>query len=113
MESKNIKRTKLKIRKGDQVKVISGDSKGQQGKVLEVIPADNRAIVEKVNMVSKHSRPNAQNTQGGIVKKEAPIHLSNLMLIDPKGGKPTRVGRKVVDGKIVRYAKKSGEVIKS
>ena len=113
MESKNIKRTKLKIRKGDQVKVLSGDSKGQQGKVLEVIPADNRAIVEKVNMVSKHSRPNAQNTQGGIVKKEAPIHLSNLMLIDPKGGKPTRVGRKVVDGKIVRYAKKSGEVIKS
>lgn len=113
MESKNIKRTKLKIRKGDQVKVISGDSKGQQGKVLEVIPVDNRAIVEKVNMVSKHSRPNAQNTQGGIVKKEAPIHLSNLMLIDPKGGKPTRVGRKVVDGKIVRYAKKSGEVIKS
>ena len=95
------------------VKVISGDSKGQQGKVLDVIPADNRAFVEKVNMVSKHSRPNAQNTQGGIVKKEAPIHLSNLMLIDPKGGKPTRVGRKLIDGKLVRYAKKSGEVIKS
>ena len=113
MESKNTKHTKLKIRKGDMVKVISGDSKGQQGKVLDVIPADNRAFVEKVNMVSKHSRPNAQNTQGGIVKKEAPIHLSNLMLIDPKGGKPTRVGRKLIDGKLVRYAKKSGEVIKS
>ncbi len=113
METKNKKHTKLKIRKGDLVKVISGDSKGQQGKVLEVIPVDNRAIVEKVNMVSKHSRPNAQNTQGGIVKKEAPIHLSNLMLIDPKGGKPTRVGRKLVDNKLVRYAKKSGEVIKS
>ncbi len=113
MESKKIQQPKLKIRKGDMVKVISGDSKGQQGKVLDVIPTENRAFVEKVNMVSKHSRPNAKNTQGGIVKKEAPIHLSNLMLVDPKGGKPTRVGRKVVDGKLVRYAKKSGEVIKS
>lgn len=113
MESKNIQQSKLKIRKGDMVKVISGDSKGQQGKVLDVIPDENRALVEKVNMVSKHSRPNAKNTQGGIVKKEAPVHLSNLMLVDPKGGKPTRVGRKVVDGKLVRYAKKSGEVIRS
>ncbi len=113
MESKNIQQPKLKIRKGDMVKVISGDSKGQQGKVLEVMPIANRALVEKVNIVAKHSRPNAKNTQGGIVKKEAPIHLSNLMLVDPKGGKPTRVGRKVVDGKLVRYAKKSGEVIKS
>ena len=112
MESKKIQQPKLKIRKGDMVKVISGDSKGQQGKVLDVNPVENRAVVEKVNMISKHSRPNAQNTQGGIVKKEAPIHISNLMLIDPKGGKATRIGRKEVDGKLVRISKKSGEVIK-
>lgn len=113
MERKNNKQPKLNIRKGDIVKVISGDSKGQQGKVLEVIPADKKVLVEKVNMVSKATRPNAQNTQGGIVRKEAPINISKVMLVDPKGGKPTRVGRKVVDGKLVRYAKKSGEVIKS
>ncbi len=113
MERKNNKQPKLNIRKGDIVKVISGDSKGQQGKVLEVIPADRKVLVEKVNMVSKATRPNAQNTQGGITRKEAAIHISKVMLVDPKGGKPTRVGRKVADGKLVRYAKKSGEVIKS
>lgn len=112
MERKKNKQPKLNIRKGDIVKVISGDSKGQQGKVLEVIPADRRVLVEKVNLVSKASRPTAENTQGGIIKKEAPIHISKVMLVDPKGGKPTRVGRKEVDGKLVRYAKKSGEVIK-
>jgi large subunit ribosomal protein L24 len=104
--------SKLKIKKGDIVKVIAGESKGKQGRVLEVFPLNNRASVENVNIVSKHSRPNAKNTQGGIVKKEAPVSISNLMLVDPKSGKPTRVGRKTVDGKIVRYAKKSGEVIK-
>ncbi|HMU77602.1 MAG: 50S ribosomal protein L24 [Bacteroidetes bacterium] len=104
--------SKLKIKKGDIVKVIAGESKGKQGRVLEVFPETNRASVENVNIVSKHTRPNAQNTQGGIVKKEAPVNVSNLMLIDPKSGKPTRVGRKTDEGKLVRYAKKSGEVIK-
>jgi large subunit ribosomal protein L24 len=103
---------KLKIKKGDIVKVIAGESKGKQGRVLEVFPETNRASVENVNIVSKHTRPNAKNTQGGIEKKEAPVNVSNLMLIDPKSGKPSRVGRKKEDGKLVRYAKKSGEVIK-
>ncbi|MBS1764383.1 MAG: 50S ribosomal protein L24 [Bacteroidetes bacterium] len=102
----------MKIKKGDIVKVIAGESKGKQGRVLEVFPETNRASVENVNIVSKHTRPNAKNTQGGIEKKEAPVNVSNLMLIDPKSGKPSRVGRKTEDGKIVRYAKKSGEVIK-
>jgi len=106
---------KLKIRTGDLVKVISGNSKGAQGKVLQVLVAENRAIVEGVNLVKKHTKPSAANPNGGIVEKEAPIHISNLAFIDPKTGKPTRVGRKVieVDGKqkIVRVAKKSGEVI--
>lgn len=103
---------KLKIKKGDMVQVMSGESKGKQGRVLEVILEKSRVLVEGVNVVSKHSKPNAKNTRGGIVKKEAPVHISNIMLIDPKNGKPTRVGRKIEDGKIVRYAKKSGEVIK-
>ncbi len=110
MERKLNKQPKLNIRKGDIVKVISGDSKGQQGKVLEVLPAERRVLVEKVNLVSKASRPKADNTQGGIIKKEAPIHISKVMLVDK--GKPTRVGRKEVNGKLVRFAKKSGEVIK-
>ena len=103
---------KLKLRKGDIVIVIAGESKGQQGKVLEILVQERKAIVERVNMVSKHTKPNAKNTQGGIMKKEASIHISNLMLIDPKGGAPTRVGRREENGKLVRYAKKSGEVIK-
>ncbi|MBK1438593.1 50S ribosomal protein L24 [Parapedobacter sp. ISTM3] len=105
----------MKIRTGDLVKVISGNSKGSQGKVLEVLIAENRAIVEGVNMVKKHAKPSAANPNGGIIEKEAPIHISNLAYIDPKSGKPTRIGRKVteVNGKkkIVRIAKKSGEVI--
>ncbi|MFM1746186.1 MAG: hypothetical protein RLZZ630_2123 [Bacteroidota bacterium] len=105
MERKNNKQPKLHIRKGDLVKVISGDSKGQQGKVLEVMPLDRTALVEKVNMVSKHTRPNAQNTQGGIVKQEAPVRISKLMVIDPATGKPGRVGRRLEDGKLVRYIK--------
>jgi len=105
--------TKLKIKKGDLVKVIAGDSKGSQGKVLEVIIAKNRAIVEGANMVSKHTKPNATNPNGGIVKQEAAIHISNLAVVDPKSGKPTRVGRtKNAAGKLVRVAKKSGEEIK-
>jgi large subunit ribosomal protein L24 len=105
--------TKLKIRKGDLVKVIAGDSKGTQGKIVEVILAKNRAIVEGANMVSKHTKPNAANPNGGILKQEAAIHISNLMLVDPKTGVATRVGRKKNDaGKLVRVAKKSGEEIK-
>lgn len=104
---------KLHIKKGDTVKVIAGDSKGQSGKVLEVITDKERAIVEGVNMVSKHTKPNAKNPQGGIVKLEAPIHISNLQLLDPKSGKVTRMGRKEgAKGKLVRYSKKSGEEIK-
>ena len=104
---------KLKIRKGDLVMVIAGNSKGSQGKVLEVITDKNRAIVEGANMVSKHTKPNAATPNGGIVKQEAAIHISNLMLVDPKSGKPTRVGRaKGKDGKLVRIAKVSGEEIK-
>ena len=111
---KNKKTTpKLKIRKGDLVTVIAGDSKGQQGKITQVIIKDNRAIVEGVNLVSKHTKPSASNPNGGIIKKEAPIHISNLMLVDPKSGKPTRVGRiSNAEGKLVRVAKKSGEEIK-
>jgi large subunit ribosomal protein L24 len=104
---------KLKIRKGDLVKVIAGDSKGTQGKILEIIKEKNRAIVEGANMVSKHTKPNAATPNGGIVKMEAAIHISNLMLVDPKSGKPTRVGRKKNDaGKLVRVAKTTGEEIK-
>ncbi len=113
MERKNNAQPKLNIRKGDTVKVIAGDSKGQQGKVLSVSVATKRVIVEGLNLVSKHTKPNATNTEGGIIKKEAPIHISNVMLIDPKSGKATRVGRKLNDdGKLVRVAKNSGEVIK-
>jgi large subunit ribosomal protein L24 len=112
-KKKHAQPAKLKIRKGDLVKVIAGDSKGTQGKIIEVILADGRAIVEGANMVSKHTKPNAATPNGGIIKKEAPIHISNLMLVDPKSGKATRVGRKLNDaGKLVRVAKKSGEEIK-
>lgn len=104
---------KLHIKKGDVVVVNAGTSKGSEGKVLEVFPAKQRAIVEGVNLVSKHTKPNAENPQGGIVKKEASIHISNLNLKDPSTGKPTRIGRRIADnGKLVRYSKKSGEEIK-
>jgi len=104
---------KLKIRKGDLVKVIAGDSKGSQGKIVEVILAKNRAIVEGANMVSKHTKPNAASPNGGIIKMAAAIHISNLMLVDPKSGETTRIGRKKnADGKLVRVSKKSGEEIK-
>lgn len=107
---------KLFIKKGDLVRVISGDakySKPNEGKVLSLDREKNRALVEGLNLVSKHTKPNAQYPEGGIIKKEASIHISNLMLIDPKTGEPTRIGRKKDDkGKLVRYAKKSGEIIK-
>ena len=92
--------------------VNAGNDKGKTGKVLSVIPDKDRAIVEGINMVSKHTKPNANQPQGGIIKREAGIHISNLQLIDPASQKPTRIGRKFVDGKKVRYAKKSGEEIK-
>ena len=104
--------SKLRIKKGDNVIVIAGNDKGKTGKVLSVAPAENRAIVEGVNLVSKHTKPNSKAPQGGIIKKEAPIHVSNLSLIDPKSNTATRVGYRVEDGKKVRYAKKSGEEIK-
>jgi len=106
-------RKKLHIKKGDNVIVLSGESKGQKGKVLEVFAEKQRAIVEGVNMVSKHAKPNADNPQGGIIKQEAAIHISNLMVVDPSTGKPTRIGRKENEkGNLVRYSKKSGEEIK-
>jgi len=106
--------TKLKIKKNDTVVVITGTSKGTQGKVVKVFPKVNRAIVEGVNLISKHTKPNAANPQGGIIKQEAKIHVSNLMLIDPKIGEKTKVGRKRDEksGKIIRFSKKTGEVIK-
>ena len=103
---------KLHIKKGDTVYVNAGNDKGKTGKVLSVDPAKDRAIVEGINMVSKHTKPNSKQPQGGIIKQEAGIHVSNLNLIDPASGKPTRVGHKVVDGKKIRFAKKSGEEIK-
>ena len=104
---------KLHIKKGDTVVVISGESKGQKGRVLTVNRDKDRAIGEGVNTVSKHTKPNAKSPQGGILKKEAPIHISNLMIVDPASGKPTRIGRRLNDkNKLVRYSKKSGEEIK-
>ena len=102
---------KLKIKSGDTVKVIAGDHKGSEGKVLRVDREKNKAIVEGINMVSKHTKPSAKNPQGGIVKKEAPIHISNLSLIDPKSKKATKVGVKVEGDKKVRFSKKSNQVL--
>lgn len=104
--------SKLHIKKNDTVIVLTGRDKGKTGKVQKVLVEDQRAIVEGVNMVSKSSKPSAQNPQGGIVKKEAPIHISNLSLIDPKSGKPTRVSIKHEGKNVVRISKKSGEEIK-
>lgn len=105
--------SKLNIKKNDTVYVLSGEDRGKTGRVLKVYPAKSRAIVEGVNIVTKATKPSAQHPQGGLVKKEAPIHISNLSFLDPKSGKPTRIGRRRNDeGKLVRYAKKSGEEIK-
>ena len=105
--------SKLHIKKGDTVYVNAGEDKGKTGKVVNVLVEKQRAIVEGVNMVSKSQKPSAKNPQGGIVKTEAPIHISNLNVVDPKTGKPTRIGRRLnEEGKLVRFAKKSGEEIK-
>ncbi len=101
--------TKLKIKTGDTVRVTAGDNKGQEGKIVKVLRDTNKAIVEGVNMVSKHTKPSAQNPQGGISKFEAPIHISNLMLVE--GGETTRVGYRTEDGKKVRFSKKTDKVI--
>ena len=105
-------RKKLHVKKGDQVMVISGKDKGKKGRILEAYPAKERVLVEGVNMVKRHTKPSVQNPQGGIITKEAPIHVSNVMIIDPKTGQPTRIGHKILNnGKKVRVAIKSGEVL--
>ena len=103
---------KIKLKKGDTVMVISGNYKGKSGRVLSVDAETERLLVEGVNMVKKHTKPNAKNNKGGILKKESSLNISNLMLVDPKLNQPTRVGRKYNEkGKLVRYSKKSGEEI--
>ena len=105
--------SKLHIKKGDTVYVNAGEDKGKTGRVLKVLVEKQRALVEGVNMVSKSTKPNAKSPQGGFQKKESPVHISNLNVLDAKSGKPTRVGRKLnAKGKMVRYSKKSGEEIK-
>ena len=112
--SKNVKKsrfiTKLHVKSGDQVMVMAGDDKGKTGTIVQIFTEKNRAIVEGVNMVTKHVKP-TQNTEGGIVQQEAALHLSKLMVLDSKGN-PTRTGRKSVDGKSVRFAKTTGEIIR-
>ena len=106
--------SKFHIKKGDKVRVITGDYKGKEGIISSVLTSKNSAIVEGLNLVSKHTKPSATNPNGGIIKKEAPIHISNLMLVDPAKGEATRVGRKADSkGKLQRYSKKTGEVIKN
>ena len=102
---------KFNIKKGDTVFVNAGNDKGKTGKVLEVLKEKDRVVVEGINVVKKHTKPNAKAPQGGILEQEAGIHISNVQLVDPKSGAATRVGYKMVDGKKVRYAKKSGEEI--
>lgn len=105
-------KAKLQVRKGDQVLVIAGKDKGKKGRILEAYPSEGRVLVEGVNMMKRHTRPNQANPQGGIVEREAPIHASNVMILDPKSGEPTRIGKKILkDGTKVRYAKKSGEIL--
>ena len=105
--------SKLHIKKGDTVYVNAGEDKGKTGRVLQVLVEKQRAVVEGINMVSKSTKPNAKSPQGGFQKKEAPVHISNLNVVDPKSGKPTRIGRRLnAKGVLVRYSKKSGEEIK-
>lgn len=109
LESHN---NKLHVKKDDTVFVISGKDKGKKGRVIVAYPRENRVLVEGINMVKRHTKPSQQNPQGGIIEKEAPIHVSNVMLADPKSGLPTRIGYKTLDnGNKVRIAKRSGEVI--
>ncbi len=104
---------KFHIKKGDTVMIIAGESKGQSGRVIRIIPKANRAVVEGVNMVYKHQKPSATNPQGGRIQMEAPLHISNLMLVDPKTGEPTRTGRRIGEnGKLARYSKTTNEVVK-
>jgi large subunit ribosomal protein L24 len=100
-----------KIKKGDRVVVLAGKDKGRQGQVIRVLPKDDRVVVAGVNMVKRHTRPSQSDPQGGIKNKEAALHISNVAFVDPKSGEPTRVGFRIEDGKKVRVAKKSGEVI--
>jgi large subunit ribosomal protein L24 len=103
---------KLHVKKDDNVMVISGKDKGKKGRIIAAYPRENRVLIEGINMMKKHAKPTQQNPQGGILNQEAPIHASNVMLLDPKGGKPTRIGYKTLDnGKKVRVAKKSGQAI--
>ena len=105
--------SKLHIKKGDTVYVNAGEDKGKTGRVLRVLVKEQRAVVEGINMVSKHTKPNAKHPQGGIITMEAPVHVSNLNLLDPKSNRPTSIGRRIDEaGKKVRYSKKSGEEIK-
>jgi large subunit ribosomal protein L24 len=102
----------MKVRKGDEVVVVSGDDRGKRGKILRVVRDKNRVIVEGVNFIRRHTRPNQASPQGGIVEREAPVHVSNVMLVDPKGGRPTRVGTRVhEDGARDRVARRSGEIL--
>ncbi|PRO64646.1 50S ribosomal protein L24 [Alkalicoccus urumqiensis] len=101
----------MHVKKGDNVKIISGKDKGKEGKVLAAFPSKSRVLVEGVNMVKKHAKPSQANPQGGILNQEAPVHVSNVMVIDPSTNEPTRVGFKTEDGKKVRIAKKSGEAL--
>lgn len=105
-------KAKLQVRKGDRIVVIAGKDKGKKGLILEAYPSKGRVLVEGVNMMKRHTRPNQANPQGGVVEREAPIHASNVMIVDPKSGEPTRIGKKILkDGTKVRYAKKSGEIL--
>ncbi|MDQ3536402.1 MAG: 50S ribosomal protein L24 [Bacteroidota bacterium] len=114
MERAKNKQPKLHIRKGDTVKVISGNSRGKTGKILTVLGEKNRAIVEGINLVTKHVKPSATSPNGGMEKREASVHISNLMLVDPATGEPTKVGRKLDENnKLQRYSKKTGEIIKN
>jgi len=106
-----MRKKKFRIKAGDKVMVIAGKDKGKVGKVLKVLPEKDRVVVEGVRIVKKHLKPTASNPEGGIVEREAAIHISNVMLVDPKTGKPTRVGIKYENGKKLRYAKRSGAVI--
>ena len=113
--TKQVKKVaKLHVRKGDTAIVIAGNDKGKKGKVLEIHRDKNRAIIEGMNMITKHVKPSANNPEGGIEKTEAPIHISNIMVVDPSTGEPTKVGRKASeDGKLQRFSKKTGELIKN
>ena len=110
-KTKSAAKRKASVRKGDMVMVIAGADKGKQGSIVEIDHTKQRVVVEDINIVKKHRKP-TQSTPGGIVEMPAPIHISNVMLIDPKSGDPTRIGRRIEDGKSVRYSKKSGEIIK-